>query len=162
MKYYAGIGSRTTPQDILMTMTIVAESLKDKWGYTLRSGGATGADSAFAKGAGSNSIILRPKHATAEAVEMASKYHPAWHNCNDYVRKLHGRNAQIILGPKLDEPSSFVLCWTPKGNKVGGTALGIRIAEAYNIPVFNFALKDSLNNFIKEFLDGDVGQFQRA
>lgn len=158
MKFYAGIGSRTTPEDILAKMSGIAIALDARAGsdFTLRSGGAKGADTAFAKGA-KRSIILRPHHATEAAIEMASKYHPAWHNCNDYVRKLHGRNAQIILGENLDSPVLFVLCWTPKGNEVGGTALGIRIAKdkVNNIPVFNLAIEGTIDK-LKEFLNGNV------
>lgn len=142
-KFYAGIGSRTTPDDILKLMIDLAVALRCK-GLWLRSGGADGADTAFENGAGKDSIILRPKHATSEAIEIASQYHPAWHHCNDYVRKLHGRNAQIILGMNLDEPAEYVFCWTPKGNEVGGTALGIRIAKGYNIPVYNLAIADNV------------------
>lgn len=49
-KYYAGIGSRETPHHVLMDMVrlaIIFHSL----GYTMRSGGADGADSAFEMGA---------------------------------------------------------------------------------------------------------------
>ena len=134
--YYAGIGSRTTPDDILDVMTLVAEKLATL-GYILRSGGAQGADSAFEKGAGLAKEIFRPKHATAEAIEIASKFHPAWHNCNDYVQKLHGRNSQIILGLSLDKPVDFLLCWTPGGKGIGGTGMGISIASHYNIPIKN-------------------------
>jgi len=39
--YYAGIGSRETPEDVLKYMTRVARGL-DRKGYRLRSGGAKG------------------------------------------------------------------------------------------------------------------------
>lgn len=47
--YYAGVGSRETPQDILNTMYKIGKYLASK-GYTLRSGGAIGADTAFENG----------------------------------------------------------------------------------------------------------------
>ena len=46
---YAGIGSRETPADVLELMTKAAKWLEAK-GYTLRSGGAVGADTAFEVG----------------------------------------------------------------------------------------------------------------
>ena len=49
MKYYAGIGSRETPKEIQDWFKIVAKYL-EKNGYTLRSGGAKGADQAFERG----------------------------------------------------------------------------------------------------------------
>lgn len=154
-RYYAGIGSRRTPNSILSIMEGVAKMLVAK-GFGLRSGGAEGADTAFERGAGSKKEIFRPKHANAAAMKIASEHHPAWFNCNDYVRKLHGRNAQIILGEDLSYPVEFVICWTPKGNEVGGTALGIRIAKSHNIPVFNLAVEGSLTK-LKEYLNGNVG-----
>jgi hypothetical protein len=135
MKYYAGIGSRTTPIDVLERMTKVALRL-DKRGYVLRSGGAEGADTAFENGA-SKPEIFRPRHATPEAIEIASKIHPAWHHCNDYVRKLHGRNVQILLGLNLNAPVEFVICWTPGGKTIGGTGLALRLAEERGIRVYN-------------------------
>lgn len=133
---YAGIGSRDTPDNIQEIMIELAKSLANK-GYILRSGGAKGADRAFEVGAGSAKEIFRPKQATAKAIELASQFHPAWHNCNKYVRSLHGRNAQIILGKELVTPVEFVLCWTKNGKDIGGTGLGIRLAIGHNIPVKN-------------------------
>lgn len=49
MPYFAGIGSRQTPQEILSLMRKTGASLTEK-GLILRSGGATGADSAFEAG----------------------------------------------------------------------------------------------------------------
>ena len=48
-KIYAGIGSRTTPKVILDLMTSFAKIYAGK-GYTLYSGGADGADTAFEYG----------------------------------------------------------------------------------------------------------------
>lgn len=46
MKYYTGVGSRETPPDILTLMTALGKKLVSE-GWTLRSGGALGADAAF-------------------------------------------------------------------------------------------------------------------
>ena len=43
---YAGIGARTTPASVLADMTVMAGWLA-RTGWTLSSGGASGADSAF-------------------------------------------------------------------------------------------------------------------
>ena len=132
---YAGIGSRDTPDDICITMTKLARVLSDL-GYTLRSGGAAGADKAFAAGA-SDKEIFRPNDATAEAIELSSKYHPAWNRCKQWAKLLHARNAQIVLGRELNSPVSFVICWTKNAKGTGGTGQGIRIAKGYNIPVYD-------------------------
>ena len=133
---YAGIGSRETPRSILDLMTAIARKL-EALGYTLRSGGATGADTAFEEGVERLKEIYYDYDATSEAIEYASQFHPAWHNCRSGGRKLHGRNSMILLGRKLDTPVRFVICWTKDGKASGGTGQAIRIAEGCNIPVFN-------------------------
>ncbi len=89
-KIYTGIGSRQTPADVLALMTRIAQTL-DAEGYILRSGGAVGADTAFAQGATRREIFLPwpnfnsvrdgivvhgPTSAQAEA--LARTIHPAW------------------------------------------------------------------------------------
>jgi len=49
MKYYTGVGSRETPQHILDLMKKTGRALASQ-GWTLRSGGAKGADNAFELG----------------------------------------------------------------------------------------------------------------
>jgi len=153
--YYAGIGSRKSPDTILMLMTRLAIAL-EKRGYILRSGGARGADTAFEAGVSdkANKEVFRPKDATSQAIKLASEVHPAWEHCNEYARKLHGRNSQIILGKTLDTPVEFVICWTPNGNERGGTALGMRLAKKNGIPVYNLAVEEDRQYLMKGFLNG--------
>jgi hypothetical protein len=145
---YAGVGSRKTPADILLAMQDVAYSLA-LLGWTLRSGGAIGADKAFEAGcneAKGSKEIFYADDATPEAFEIAAKTHPMWHQLSPFARKLHARNSFQILGKKLDSPSCFVLCWTPDGSngttipttlQSGGTGQAIRLASKYYIPVIN-------------------------
>lgn len=166
-RYYAGIGSRQTPQPVLNTMRRLAAKLAEH-NFVLRSGGAEGADAAFEQGAkavGAPTQVFRPNHANpmtpsgAWAHQIAQKYHPAWFALRSpYVRSLMARNTFQILGFGPSEPlSAFVLCWTPDGaenttsRRTGGTGQAIRIAIAHNIPVLNlynpFAL-EHLNQLI--------------
>lgn len=140
--HYAGIGSRETPWGVCVQMEHIATQLKNM-GYTLRSGGAQGADSAFERGAGGKKEIFRASDATPASLELASKYHPAWHRCSDYAKKLHARNGFQILGRDLFSPSRFVVCWTKDGGPTGGTGQAIRLATAYQIPVFNLFHADA-------------------
>lgn len=142
-KIYTGIGSRQTPQEILEQMTKIARTLA-KLGWTLRSGGAAGADTAFEKGATSKEIFLPWKGfngnsselyaTTSEAKKIAKKFHPAWERCNAYARAFHTRNVYQVLGYDLQTPTKFILCWH---NESGGTLQACRIAEYYRIPIFN-------------------------
>jgi hypothetical protein len=132
---YAGIGSRLTPFPIQDVMRCLAARLSPT--HKLISGGAEGADRAFERGCKGSYQIYRAHDATAPAIELASRYHPAWNRCTDFTKKLHGRNSMIILGADLNDPVKFVVCYTPDGKDTGGTGLGIRIATAYNIPIIN-------------------------
>ena len=89
-KPYTGIGSRETPDEILGIMADVAYNLPN-YGYTLRSGAADGADSAFEMGCGWNNgekeIYLpwegfnnhssKLFHISDEAFAIAEKHHPS-------------------------------------------------------------------------------------
>lgn len=148
-RYYAGIGSRKTPVNVLELMTGLAEWLEHHE-YVLRSGGADGADSAFERGVresdnkeiylpwcgfnGNQSPLYPP---SGDAYRMASEYHPAWNRCGPAARKFHARNCHQILGSWLIHPVDFVLCWTPGGRDAGGTGQALRIARAHDIPVIN-------------------------
>lgn len=136
--FYAGVGSRETPEDVCKTMRNLAIVLWKK-GYTLRSGGAKGADTAFELGAGPKKEIFLAKDATPEAIEMAAKFHPAWNRCDPSARKLHARNCMIMLGRDLKEEDAvkFVIAWTKDGKASGGTGQALRMAEHYNIPIYN-------------------------
>ena len=106
-KSFAGFGSRKTPKDILLKMEQISKNLSEL-GYTLRSGGAIGADLAFEKTASKKEIFLS-KDATKEAHDLASKFHPAWVKLDSYAQGLHARNAMIILGGDLDDPGKNVI-----------------------------------------------------
>lgn len=138
-KYYAGIGSRETPEDKLNKIKKIGYVL-GKLGYILRSGGAIGADSAFEKGcdlAKGGKEIFYANDCTNDMETMASKFHPNWGACSNYAKKLHGRNCAQILGRSLDAPIGFVVCWTKEGLSKGGTGTVIKLAESHNIPIFN-------------------------
>ena len=128
---YAGIGARATPATILADMTVMARWLA-RTGWHLASGGADGADSAFAAGApaGQRSIwppwrgynghrgpdcLVLSQAALSACMEIAAPLHPAWDRCSPAVRKLHARNAAILLSDTLDRPVDAVVCWTSQG-----------------------------------------------
>lgn len=145
---YAGIGSRKTPWNVLELMTKIAIKLaKNKW--MLRSGHAKGADRAFEEGCdevGGHKEIYTKADVTQEALDMAAKFHPAWHNCDDVSRALHARNCYIILGMNLKTPVDIVLAYSPGGYKWGGTSQGLRIAKGHGIPVINMFDNDTYLN----------------
>ena len=152
---YTGIGSRKTPQEILEFMTQIAKHL-DHLGYHLRSGGAKGADTAFSKGS-TNYTIFTADQATSEAMQIAQKYHKAWDKMGDYAKKLHARNTFQVLGINLNNPSKFLICWTPDGAEThsersiqtGGTGTAISIADKWDIKIYNLALPHAKKHWEK-------------
>ena len=165
-KYYAGIGSRVLPDMIMWgDMMKIARRFKKK-GWTLRSGGAMGSDTAFEQGAAEACEIYlawqqrylgKGKHFIGpelpnwnEAMKLGEKYHPAWNKLTDGAKALHARNSYIILGNDLQTPVSLVICYTKDGTEIGGTAQGMRMARDYGIPIFNLFfnnVKEKLKNF---------------
>ena len=158
-RFYTGIGSRETPEPVLEQMRGLAAAMAEA-GFTLRSGGAEGADAAFEQGArtvvGARMQIYLPWQGfngnpsplyTVEqrALDVARRTHPAWHRLSPAARKLHGRNCYQVLGLSFDVPSQFVVCWTSDGCesactrsvKTGGTGTAIELAERHGVPVFN-------------------------
>jgi hypothetical protein len=150
MKYYAGIGSRETPQEFIALFERLGEFLA-KHGYTLRSGGAQGADKAFECGcdrAKGNKEIYLPWRgfegsmsnlvvSDKRAFEIAEEFHPAWDRLGQGGQKLQARNCHQVLGQDLNTPSNFVICWTKGGSGQGGTGQAIRIARHYNVSILD-------------------------
>lgn len=145
------IGSRRLPHRERARLACVARLL-EQYGYTMRSGAASGSDAAFESGllhSDRAEIYLpvpgfnghtSPLHViTSEAFALAEQHHPAWDRCSDFARRCHARNCYQVLGPKLDSPSLFVVCWTPGAMDVGGTGQALRIARRHGIDVYNLA-----------------------
>lgn len=159
-RFYCGIGSRRTPDDIILLIAGIALRLSDR-GWVLRSGAAEGADSAFANAtAPDRRQLFIPwrgyngcrgdveRLPTPGAFTIAADYHPSWEYLPRGARSLHARNAHQVLGGDLNTPSEFVICWTPDGatevtsQQTGGTGQAIRIACGYGVPVWNLQRED--------------------
>lgn len=166
---YAGIGSRETPSSVLADMQHIAQQLAEM-GWILRSGGAPGADTAFEKGCdtkrGTKEIYVpwesfecRHEAIVAcrlpnfqDALQLASKFHPAWDRCKQGARALHARNSYQILGKSLTQKADCVICWTRNASGAGGTGQALRIARHFHIPIFDLGdprAYDELEFFVK-------------
>lgn len=153
IKYYTGIGSRKTPQDVLDEMRTIAFILQEN-GYWLRSGGAPGADTAFEEGAGDQKEIFLPwnkfndrtdglvmgRNRVARDIAKTVIDPDHWYNLSPAAEKLHTRNVPQVLGKDLKTPSEFVVCYTEKGLIKGGTATALKLAQKANIEIFNLAV----------------------
>jgi hypothetical protein len=174
VKYFAGIGSRSTPliiQEYMIEMAVVAANHN----WILRSGGANGADSAFEEGCDSalgekqiflpwnnfnkrKSIYIEP---IPEAYDLAATIHPGFKYLKVGAKKLLARNMHQILGPNLNEPSHLVICYTPDNcthhsqysKLTGGTGSAIALASKNNIPIFNLCDDTKITQCIKFLID---------
>ena len=163
--YFSGIGSRSTPDNIMSKMKSISHYLTSK-GFYLNSGGATGADSAFEEGAifEKRRIYLpkegfNKKHSNGKEYivppyneELIKKYHPKFEALTKDGRLFMSKNSYQVLGYTLEKPVDFVVCWTEGGKMKGGTAQAMRIAMDYNIPIFNLYRVDTIN-LLKNFLE---------
>jgi len=148
-KYYTGIGSRKTPQNVCKELTLIARKLNEA-GYILRSGGAVGADQAFEYGAGDLKEIYRPRDhipewAYDEAAKMVPPNRPSFNLMSVPVQRILARNMMQVLGKHGNTPSEFVVCWTPAGVDDGGTGYAMRCAKAHMVDVFN--LRNGISHF---------------
>ena len=171
---YAGIGARSTPPQILNLMTQLASKLEGM-GYTLRSGGAAGADTAFELGVSNpaNRQIYLPGRnfnskvagqsgfidATTlphwqQAIATVNQFHPAPGRLGEYARNLMARNAMQVLGQTMNQPAKMVVAYTPGGQVTGGTGQALRMAQAYQIPIRNLGDPTTLQN-VQRFLQSN-------
>lgn len=166
--YYAGVGSRDTPEYIGLIMTMLATEM-ELIGWTLRSGAARGADTFFERGVShinnkeifihkdyahgrrhdlSKNVYNAQRYADyAEAFRIASEVHPKWHKCSEDAKQLHARNIYQVLGPGMKPEffSKLLVCWAIPdihGVPEGGTRTAWMVAKRYNIPRYNLAVPE--------------------
>jgi len=151
VEYVACIGSRLLnfeEQELCYKIWIF---LSQK--YNVKSANAVGADQSYAKGVNyinpkqmylylpyktynsnaivqGNNVIYDPKK---EWFDIAKKLHFNWQTLSRGAKSLHARNVGIVEGVK------FIVAFPNKAYG-GGTAMGIRIAEINNIPVYNLRI----------------------
>lgn len=153
---WTGVGSRQTPDHILEAMYKFGEAFA-LLGFILRTGDADGADRAFREGhlfqRSGNIEVYSARDAAGDerALSIAERIHPAFYRCSPYAKLLHARNCYQVLGPNLDDPSDFLICYTPGGEDVGGTRTAIILAREHGIPVYNLALDQDVEDLLRPF-----------
>lgn len=151
--YYAGIGSRSVYDNELYTLCKNIGMCLAADGWILRSGGASGADTAFEQGCdlshGEKEIYLPWKgfnknnsilyNISPEAYEYAKTFHPAYSRLTPGAAKLIARDTYQVLGGDLKSPSDIVVycAETTRSGVKGGTGQAVRIAQFHKIPTLN-------------------------
>lgn len=140
-------------------------------GYTLRSGGAPGAESAFEEGCdsvGGKKEIYLPFEGynnkttgvvtdmtnEEEAIKIAQRYYLLWFKLSNKVKQMLTRYSWAVLGRNLDDPVDFVIAYIREDGKT--TEQVVRVANGSNITVYNIGSiyrysKEQAAEFIKEF-----------
>lgn len=125
-KVYAGIGSRRTPPEVQEVMAHLA-GLLGQAGWTLRSGRAIGADSAFETGArnvrGSCEIYLPNKH-NHTSIGQNTREHPEPWDHTRYIDEVEGS----VLGCKI-----IARLLHPNGKNLSPNALELHARNTYQI-----------------------------
>lgn len=165
--YYTGVGSRETPPDMMRKLEYIGERLAEL-GYTLRSGGARGADMAFQRGAQDVDGLVTVYHAKGKFKHLIPEWcfeevrkhippdRPPFDSMEEHTRKLLARNMLQVLGDDGKTPSEFLVCWTPAGLTDGGTGYALRCAAAHGVMTYN------LRNPIEEIIfDGVLQEMEK-
>lgn len=182
-KFFTGVGSRETPDDILTLMRGYSKAMVLR-SWVLRSGGANGADSAFCAGwfdalyeniniqdaeiyllwhgfndyskDSKNCKLVVDKAIISQAQEILRTVHPAYERLTRGPLALHTRNVYQVLGSDLKTPSRGLVAYAKldkHGEPMGGTRTAIKIAEMYNIPCLNL-FKDEDRARLEKYLEG--------
>ena len=165
------IGSRETPDEILDLMGSLAIKLSHE-GYTVRSGGANGADECAEEASfieiylpwngfngkydnncfGAGYINYQNLGFDEKLESLCMTHHKWWLTTNSVGAKhLHKRNCHQILGMHLDSPSLFVICYAKPdkdrgvGHVQGGTGTAISLALSEGVEVINLYFEEDLD-----------------
>lgn len=173
--YFACVGSRNTPLDVLKVMIRLGKTLTDL-GYTITSGDAYGADRAFYYGAkqskyfkqnGAKIYVIHDgflgrstdddvfidvrkfKDMKETYQKLAQEARGTLKGLNEKGIALHSRNVLQILGPTLEDKADgiFFYAQTVGKNKVkGGTNTAYQLAKSNQVGIIkNLYLEDDLN-----------------
>ena len=155
---YAGIGDQHVRPNVLEYAEHIAKTFDDL-GWTLRSNGAEGVATAFAKGSTKKEIYIPgPSYRGGivtdgidsselttweRAKEIAKEWHLTWDECSEYAKGLHARNVFVIAGEDIKTGADMLIYWKD-GDGTHELNHVVRMAERVNIPCFNLCDEDCM------------------
>ena len=140
------VGARITPPRETALLQAAAYKFASLGIRVLTGDAKKGGDLAARLGAGNMAMIFKPWDSTPASEQIAKDLWPLgpnhWNCMRRIIQRLHGRNPFQVLGPHLDTPVFWFLCWTPDGclthadrqRSTGGTGTSISIADVYGVP----------------------------
>lgn len=140
MKIITGVGARNTPENILKRMRKISKFCSQN-NIFKRTGDAVGADACFRE-YGNYKQFTPNDDLPCWTKVFVEYFHPNPRALSDYAYRLMQRNSLQVLGDLGDHPSDMLICYTDNGKQVGGTAQSMKIAEFYDVPIYNLYFED--------------------
>ena len=171
MIFYTGIGDVDTPHEIGWIMTEVAQKLSSV-NFTLRTGANLGAEETFSKAVHDPALkeVYLPwsKFNNNDSqlfnigflgMEIAKDHNKNFNVLSNGARSFLATVSYQLLGKDLKTPSKMVITWSADGQESmlrryrysGNNAQVARVANTFNIPIFNLRNNGSLGK-LKQFL----------
>lgn len=98
-------------------------------------------------------------YATRQAYEMAYSYSAKFLTFPPAVRAIRANAMHCVLGPKLDNPSDLLICWSECGSeaftkdidfkKIGSLGTYFTYCKELNIPIYNINNKESTTKLVE-------------
>ena len=184
-KYFTGVGSRETPTEILALMRKYSRIMTLK-GWSFRSGGADGADTAFAQGwcdayaeddsvpngeiylpwngfnshykEGVNCVLVTDRKIIERAQDFIKDIHPAFSKLTRGSLSLHTRNVFQVLGSDLQTPSQGLIGYAKTDKK--GSPMG-GTATAINLALmYEIPVRNLYKEEDRKFIEEFVGRYE--
>ena len=137
VRAYAGFGSWNTPAHIVVVIESLGRALAEA-GWTLRTGGAAGAESAFERGCdavgGRKELVGRPADIESASAQFWPETLLPWAQLSANTRALLAQSACQILGPDLDAPAKFLAYWKSTDGRSFEIDHALQIAAAHAVP----------------------------
>lgn len=165
-KFYSGVGSRETPNEICAIMKQIGKKL-DERGWILRSGGAKPKRKSNSTHSADLAFEALVKNKYIYTVNNFDFSEPNYSFCRNEVLSIldkhlnlddYSRYCQILLLRDINQvlgsvktcpvPSKFLICWTKSEDysrsDIGGTRIAVRCALKNNIKVYNLVNKETV------------------
>lgn len=124
---YTGVGSRETPEEVLELMQAIAYKLAGR-GYTLRSGGADGADKAFQDGWWDNY-----QDTPSERGRSKAEIYIAWSGFNGLKPGMYGDSIIIPSGVLSDKAFDIAATIHPAWDKCSQGAKSLHSRNVFQV-----------------------------
>lgn len=167
---YAVVGNRDTPAGALALAKDMAAKLASR-GFTARLGGMDGLDKTIADALTPQAYELqlpwknfggfesKTSYSSPEVMAIAKHFSDTWDTLKLPIQGFLGKNVRVLLGEKTKSIAMFLVVHSEDGaehirevtSRTGSVGHAIKIANHFNIPVFNLQKQDALTRLYQQF-----------